>query len=78
MLADPLLRVTVPRTVLPSMKVMLPVIAPDAPELTEAVKMTFCPKEDGFTDELSEVDVAAWFTVWLIDALLPAKFVSPL
>jgi len=48
----------VPRTVVPSMKVTLPVTVVVG-EVTEAVNLTDCPAFDGFTDEIRVVVVLA-------------------
>ena len=46
--------------------------------VTLAVKVTDCPKFDGFSDEAKAVVVVALFTTWLtVFDLLGAKFKSP-
>ena len=55
--AWPLLRLTVPRVVVPSLNVTVPVGVPD-PDETVAVNVTDCPEFDGFNDEAREVEVA--------------------
>jgi hypothetical protein len=43
-----------------------------------AVKVTLCPKADGFTDETTLVVVPSWLTVWVSVAdVLVVKLVSP-
>ena len=75
-----LFRVPVPRVLPPSLKVTAPVGVP-APGLfavTVAVKVTDCPNTDGLAEELTNVVVAAFFTVWLsVVEMLPLKFASP-
>jgi hypothetical protein len=63
--ADPAESVTAPRTVVPSLKVTVPVTVPDpgATGLTVAVNVTDWPNSEGFTDEVSAVVVDAAFTV---------------
>ena len=73
-------RVPVPRMLEPSLKVTVPVGVP-APGLfafTVAVKVTDCPDNDGLAEELTDVAVLAFFTVW-VNALevLPVKVASP-
>src|SRR5713226_2191664 len=47
--------------------------------LKVAVKVTVCPKSDGFCDEASAVFVSALLTVWTIAPdVLPPKLPSPL
>ena len=46
-----------PSVVLPSMKVTLPVGLPDFAGVTVAVKVTSCANADGFTEEMTAVDV---------------------
>jgi hypothetical protein len=58
--AIPLLSATVPRVFTPSLKVTFPEAPPG---VTVAVKVTDCPKLDGFRDELADVVLAARFTV---------------
>jgi hypothetical protein len=50
---------TVPSTALPSLKATLPVGIPELVERIVAVKVTDCPKADGFAEETSEVEVGA-------------------
>ena len=52
---------------------------PGATTLTCAVKVTDCPDNEGFTEEISVVDIAALFTTCEYTGdVLPAKFASPL
>jgi len=72
--------VPVPRVVAPSRNVTVPVgVATVVLPVTVAVKVTLCPKTDGFTDEATLVVVLACVTVsgsqGLVARLL---FVSPL
>src|SRR5204862_36269 len=73
-------RMPVPRVLDPSLKVTVPVGVP-APGLfavTVAVKVTDCPDTDGLADELTNVVVPAFFTIWLsVVEMLPLKFASP-
>ena len=50
-----------------SSKSIVPVGVPEPGELdtTVAVKVTFCPVTEGFTDEVIVVVVVSWFTVWM-------------
>jgi hypothetical protein len=62
MVAAPLpLRVPVPRVVLPSVKVTVPVGVPPA-EVIVAVNVTDCPLTEGLREEVTVVLVPAWFT----------------
>jgi len=63
--------VPVPRTVVSSLKVTVPV-AVDG--VTEAVKVTIVPKVDGLSDDVTSVDVDAWFTIKVSEAELAPKF----
>ena len=63
--AAPPLRLTVFRAFVPSMRVTDPVTVPLNCGATVTVKVTDCPKVDGFCDEASAVVVLAWFTTWL-------------
>ncbi len=58
-------KVPLPITVAPSRKFTVPVglPAPGATTVTVAVKVTLCPKTDGFTDEATVVVVLALLTV---------------
>ena len=51
---------------------------PGATTLTDAVRMTDCPKVAGLGDAASVVVVAAWFTIWVAATeLLVPKRLSP-
>ena len=72
--ARPLLSVPVPRVVLPSLKVTVPVAAEGA---TVAVNVTDVPAVDGFADEASATEDAC-LTVWVnVDEVLLLSLVSP-
>src|SRR2546427_709988 len=65
--ADPAASACAPQPVMelaPSLKSAVPVgvPAPGATAATVAVKVTLCPKTDGFTDDVRLVDVLAWLT----------------
>ena len=45
---------------------------------TVAAKVTDCPKIDGFTEEVTVVEVGAGLTVWFRFPELPLKFPSVL
>jgi hypothetical protein len=78
--ALPELKVAVARVDAPSRKVTVPVGVPDpgATALTVAVNVTDCPNSDGFTDEVTVVELLSLFTVCVIAAeVLLLKFVSP-
>ena len=67
-----------PRTDAPSMNWTEPVgvaVLIAAPEMlaTFAVNVTDCPKIDGFTEEVTVVEVGAGLTVWLRVPGLPPK-----
>jgi hypothetical protein len=63
-LATPLLRVTVPSAVVPFLKVTCPLTVPlYCGDTTCAVKVTDCPKLDGFCEEVKLVVVVALLTV---------------
>jgi hypothetical protein len=57
--------VPVPRVVVPSRNVTVPLglPAPGAVTVTVAVKVTLCPKTDGLTDEATVVVVLALLTI---------------
>jgi hypothetical protein len=61
--ALPPLSVPVPSTLVPSLKVTIPVGVPEVAGLTVAVKVTAWPNTDGFAEETTDVEVAALFTV---------------
>jgi hypothetical protein len=76
----PALSVPVPNVVVPSLNVTVPVGVPlpGAVAATVAVNVTACPKTDGFTDEVTDVLVAALFTVWVsVVDVLALKLASP-
>ena len=60
--ALPAVSVPVPIAVTPSLNVTVPVGVPVAVVLTVAVKVTDCPKFDGFSEEVTAVVVAFLFT----------------
>lgn len=79
-MAVPLLSVLVPSTVAPSLNVTVPAgdPAPGETTLTVAVKVTSCPKTDGFAEEFNTVNVFAAFTVWeSVGDALELKLVLP-
>ena len=63
--AFPLLRAPVPSVVVPSLNVTVPVGVPAVEDFTVAVKVTELPKVEGFNEEVTEVEVATLFTVWV-------------
>ncbi len=73
-------RVPLPRVLDPSLKVTVPVAVP-APGLfavTVAVKVTACPDTEGLAEELTNVVVPAFLTVWVSGLeVLPLKVASP-
>jgi hypothetical protein len=76
---EPDARVPVPRVVVPSRKVTVPVGVP-VPEVgaTVAVNVTDCPKTDGFADDVTVVVVPVVPTDWVRTALvLVLKLPSP-
>jgi hypothetical protein len=73
-------KVAVPRVVAPSRNVTVPVGVPEAgaTAVTVAVNVTACPGDDGFSDELTVVELDARFTVCVSAAdVLELKFASP-
>ena len=73
-------RLAVPNVAAPSRNVTVPVgvPAPGATALTVAVKVTAWPEADGFTDEVTVVELLALLTVWVIAAeVLELKLASP-
>ena len=77
--AFPLLIVTVPNTLAPSLNVIDPVGVPDVEGFTLAVNVTTLPCVAGFSDELTVVEVPALLTTSVSAAeVLPVKFVLPL
>ena len=74
------MRVAVPRTVLPSLKVIEPLAMPlpGATAATVAVKVTLCPVKDGLAEEVSVVVVEAALTTWFrAGEVLAVKLLSP-
>src|ERR1700722_3788879 len=61
-LAVPSFNATVPKVVVPAVKVTLPNGSTPVDDVTVAVKVTFCPAEEGFADDVSTVVVEAGFT----------------
>src|SRR6516165_7260864 len=67
--------VPVPRFVLPSKKVTVPVGAPrPGVALTIADKVTDWPNTDGLADDTRVVLVLAWITVWMKAAGAPTQW----
>jgi hypothetical protein len=65
----------VPSDVAPSKNSTVPVAEEGA---IVAVNATLCPKVDGFGVAARDVELLAWFTVWLCVAdVLPLKLASP-
>ena len=63
----------------PDLKITVPVGVPDVEGVTVAVKVTDWPAEDGLSDDINEVLVAAFVTTWDTgDDGLVASFASPL
>ena len=60
--------------------VPLGVPAPGATAVTVAVKVTACPTNEGFVEELTAVELLALFTVWPPESVpvLALKLPSPL
>jgi hypothetical protein len=80
-LAVPPPSVPVPKVVVPSLNVTVPVgvPAPGDTGATVAVNVTDWPKTAGFAEEVTLVVVAVWLTVWATTAdVLAVKLVSPL
>ena len=78
--AEPADSVTVPREVVPSKNSTVPaaVPAPGVVVATVAVKVTDCPKSEGFTEDVNTVVVLALFTTWLTaELVLVTKLESP-
>src|SRR5271169_6059401 len=72
--------VAVPRTLVPSSKVTVPVGVPEpgALAVTVVVKVIDSPKADGFTEDDTDVLLASSLTVWLTaDDVLLVKSLSP-
>jgi len=78
--ATPDARVPVPMMVEPFLKVTVPVAvpAPGAVGATFAVKVTDCPKTEGFAEDVNVVVVLALLTTWLTaELVLVTKLESP-
>ncbi len=79
--AVPLVSETLPKDVVPSMKVTLPVGIPAPGEAAEtvAVKVTDCPNTEGFAAAVTLLVVAALLTTCVKAGLdvLPPKFAAP-
>ena len=77
--AELLERATVPSEVVPSKKLTVPVALVPTGDCTVAVKVMLWPTIAGLADDVTEVEVAAGFTVSVSAVeVLAAKFVSPL
>src|SRR6266853_3289280 len=79
--ARPLERVPVPKVLVPSWNVTVPVGVPVLGEtgLTVAVKITDWPKTEGWAEEVTAVALVARLTVWVTTSeVLVLKLVSPL
>ena len=78
--AVPLLSETVPRDVVPSRKVMFPVGVPAPANAAEtvAVKVTDCPRTEGFAAAVKLVVVAVLPTTCVKAPELDVKLASPL
>ena len=76
--AFPPLNVALPSDVVPSLKTTDPVGVPVVKDLTVAVKVTEAPCFDGFSEEVTELDVPALLIVCVSTAEVPpVKFESP-
>ena len=76
--ALPLVSATVANTVVPSLKVAEPVGVPVVEDFTVAVKVAAVPCFEGFSEETTEVEVAALLvTKWSTADVLPVKFALP-
>jgi hypothetical protein len=78
--AEPEVRLTIPREVEPSKNSTDPVAvpAPSAVAATVAVKVIDCPKSEGFTEDINAVVVFALLTTWLTaELVLVMKLESP-
>ncbi|HWZ84348.1 MAG TPA: hypothetical protein VNW47_17095 [Terriglobales bacterium] len=76
--AAPLFSGTVASTLVPSLKVIVPVGVPPL-ETTVAENVTACPTLDGFCELVSDVPVEAFFTTcFKVVEVLPANNASPL
>lgn len=60
------------------MNVTVPVGTPDVADVTVAVNVTDVPKVEGFSDDVTAMEVPARFTVWVnTDDVLSMKFAVP-
>ena len=78
--AEPELKVTVPKEVAPSKNSTVPVAVPAPGEtgLIVAVKVTDSPKTEGLTEDVNAVVVLALLTTWLTaEPVLVTKLESP-
>ena len=76
--AMPLLSAALPSVVVPFLNVTVPVGTP-AEEVTVAVKVTVCPEDDGFGDEVRDSAVGALLTTCFSTGEVLALYVaSPL
>ena len=76
--ALPLDRLAVPSVTDPSRNVTVPVAVPLNCGVTVAVNVTAWPKRDGFTDDVTVVELEAFLTVCVIAAdVLLAKLALP-
>jgi len=76
--AAPPLMLLVPRTVVPFLKVTVPVGVPDTVDLTVAVNLTNAPNSAGFKEETNVVVVEFSTTCVTADEVLVVKYVAPL
>ena len=75
--ATPPDKVAVPSNVLPRLNFTVPV-GTAVPELTVAVKVTFCPTVDGLTSDVNDMVVLAFATTWVVDPEAGLCAASPL
>ena len=76
--ALPLVRATVARTTAPFLKVAEPVGVPVVEDFTLAVNVTAVPWFDGFSEEVTVVEVAALLVTKVsTEDVLPVKFPLP-
>jgi hypothetical protein len=76
--AEPPLILLVPRTVVPFLKVTVPVGVPDAVDVTFAVNLTNWPNSAGFKEDVNAVVVAFSTTCVTAAEVLVVKYVAPL
>ena len=75
--AFPPLNWAVPNTVFPAVKVTGPVAVTVGEEIW-AVKVTGCPRVEGFREEVSAAELVACVTIWFrATEVLPKLFASP-